>query len=264
MEVVSQTHQGMIRDHNEDSFLVDESLGLYIVADGMGGHRAGDVASRIAVDAVRKRLQNALAGSPLSDADLALEVSSAVEFANQEIRSAALRTPDQKGMGTTIVLILVRGGKAVLAHVGDSRAYRWRGADFAKLTQDHSLLQEQVGAGVLTNREAKFSHNRNLVTRALGVEPRVEVEVQPIDIRQGDTFLLCSDGLNTMVDDIDIHHTMREVGANLPLAGRCLVEIANDNGGHDNVTLLLLRVNEVKPPEEEAGFGRRLMRMFGL
>lgn len=263
MEVTSQTHQGMIRDHNEDSLLVDEELGLYIVADGMGGHRAGDVASRLAVDTVRERLRTVLKSHHTVESEMLLEVKSAIELANTEIRSAAIRNPDQKGMGTTLVLLLTRGDKAVLAHVGDSRAYRWRGAEFAKMTQDHSLLQEQVGAGVLSNSEARYSHNRNLVTRALGVEPRVEAEVQQVDLRPGDIFMLCSDGLNTMVDDIDIYHTMREVGVNLPLAGRCLVEIANDNGGHDNITLILLRVTEIKTAESE-GFGRRLMRMFGF
>jgi protein phosphatase len=265
MEVTSQTHEGMVRDHNEDSFLVDEELGLYVVCDGMGGHRAGDVASKLAVETVRDRLRQSLKGRHASEADLLAEVTSAIELANAEIRNAAAKNPDQKGMGTTIVMILARGDKAILAHVGDSRAYRWRAAEFAKMTQDHSLLQEQVGAGVLTNKEARFSHNRNLVTRALGVEPRVDVEAQQIDIRPGDIYLLCSDGLNTMVDDIDIYHTVREVGANLPLAGRCLMEIANDNGGHDNVTLVLMRATEAKAEEShEEGFGRRFMRMFGF
>ena len=265
MEVTSQTHEGMVRDHNEDSHLVDDELGLYIVCDGMGGHRAGDVASKLAVETVRDRLRQALKGRHVSEADLLAEVTRAIELANTEIRSVAAKNPDQKGMGTTIVMMLVRGDQAVLAHVGDSRAYRWRGVEFAKLTQDHSLLQEQVGAGVLTNKEARFSHNRNLVTRALGVEPRVDVEAQQIDVRPGDIYLLCSDGLNTMVDDIDIYHTVREIGVNLPLSARCLVEIANDNGGHDNVTVVMMRATETKAGEtHEEGFGRRFMRMFGF
>jgi protein phosphatase len=166
-------------------------------------------------------------------------VKDAIDEANREIRRSARNSPERANMGTTVVLLVDRGEAAVVAHMGDSRIYRLREGHLVALTRDHSLLQEQVGAGFITNEEARHSHNRNLVTRALGVEENVEPEVNIVDIRPGDCFLLCSDGLNTMVADADIELVLAELEANPPLAAKVLVGVANDNGGHDNVTVAL-------------------------
>ncbi|ARU31225.1 hypothetical protein CAP31_05705 [Sulfuriferula sp. AH1] len=251
LEIASGTDPGVVRTFNEDSIAIERDLGLLMLADGMGGYKAGDVASAMATDLITDVLkqqrhsemaQSMRQFSQLSDSSQA--VKSAIEKINRVIYQSAQTNEEYHGMGTTVVLMLFHDGWATIAHVGDSRLYRMRNDAFELLTHDHSLLQEQVEMGVISSDEAKYSHNRNLVTRALGLDVDVKVDVCEIDVLPGDVYLLCSDGLNDMVDDADIELVMSELQANLPLAVTQLIQMANDNGGHDNVSVLIAKVQD--------------------
>lgn len=250
LEVTAQSHTGMLRDHNEDSFLVDPKSGLCLVADGMGGHLAGEVASKLCVDTIQARLLGSLQATDSSIETVSRAVKDAIEAANREIRINAKSAQERANMGTTLALLLPWKEQAIVAHVGDSRVYRLREGHLAPLTKDHSLLQEQVGAGFITHEEARLSHNRNLVTRALGVEDQVEPDMRVVDLRPEDIFLLCSDGLNTMVADADIELVLSKLEANPSLAAQVLIAIANDNGGQDNVTVALAWLG-AEPPASQ-------------
>jgi len=193
----------------QDNVLVDGTTGLCMVADGMGGHLAGEVASKLCVDTILARLSGVAQTPDTGIEALARTVRDAIEAANREIRINAHAAAERANMGTTVALLLPWKDKAIVAHVGDSRVYRLREGHLSPLTRDHSLLQEQVGAGFITHEEARNSHNRNLVTRALGVEDQVEPEMRVVDMHPGDIYLLCSDGLNTMVADADIEQVWR-------------------------------------------------------
>ena len=257
LEIASATDPGVVRSFNEDSIAIERELDLLVLADGMGGYKAGDVASAMAtglvVDDLKRKLGSELAAptihkpGKLSDASLA--VKSAIEKSNLAIYKTAQSNNKYQGMGTTVVLILFHDDWATIAHVGDSRLYRLRQGNFELLTHDHSLLQEQVEMGMISSEEAKDSHNRNLVTRALGVEAEVKADVREIDVLPGDIYLLCSDGLNDMVDDADIELAVSELQTNLPLVANQLVQMANDNGGHDNVSVLIAKVGDAMVEE---------------
>lgn len=262
MEVTAQSHTGMLRDHNEDSFLVDQKSGLCMVADGMGGHLAGEVASKLCVDTIQIRLAESMQALDSSIEEMAQAVREAIEMANREIRMNAKSSAERANMGTTVALMLPWRDSAIVAHVGDSRVYRLREGHLTSLTRDHSLLQEQVGAGFISNEEARLSHNRNLVTRALGVEDQVEPEMRVVDVCEGDIFLLCSDGLNTMVADGDIELVLSRLEVNPALAAKVLVNLANDNGGQDNVTVALAWRAAASAPEPSGAPGL-LSRLFG-
>lgn len=248
LEIASATDAGAIRSFNEDSIAADSDLGLLVLADGMGGYKAGDVASSIATGLVMdylKRILSEMAPSTIRSAKLSREsmaVKSTIEKTNLAIYQTAQTDSKYTGMGTTIVLILFHHGLATIAHVGDSRLYRLRQGRLELLTHDHSLLQEQVEMGLISSEDAKVSHNRNLVSRALGVEAEIRVDISEHNVQPNDIYLLCSDGLNDMVDDADIELAMNELRNNLPLAANQLVQMANDNGGHDNVSVLIAKV----------------------
>lgn len=249
LEIASATDPGVVRSFNEDSIAIERELGLLVLADGMGGYKAGDVASAMATGLVVDDLKRKLSGEieqvlakPGKLSDVSLAVKSAIEKSNRAIYKTAQANNKYHGMGTTVVLMLFHDDWATIAHVGDSRLYRMRHGKFELLTHDHSLLQEQVEMGMISSEEAKDSHNRNLVTRALGVEAEVKVDVREIDVLPDDIYLLCSDGLNDMVDDTDIELAVSELQANLPLVANQLMQMANDNGGHDNVSVLVAKV----------------------
>jgi protein phosphatase len=251
VEFASATDAGVVRKFNEDSIATDSEIGLMVLADGMGGYMAGDVASALAISVVKEELVSALGSlEPVENNDTAkrflpqtLAVKLAADKANQMILRVARKNSQCQGMGTTLTLALFHDDRISIAHVGDSRLYRLRYDRLEQLTVDHSLLQGQVAAGLIDSGDAKLSHNRNLVTRALGKEETVEVDVREEDVLPGDIYLLCSDGLNDMVEDADIELALRELKANLPLAANLLVQMANDNGGHDNVSVVLARVH---------------------
>jgi protein phosphatase len=258
----------MVRSHNEDTIGTDPSIGLAVLADGMGGYNAGEVASGIAVALIAKEAREfvgklqAAPMDPVGEAQTAAEIlQDAIARANNSIYRAASSKPQYAGMGTTLVVVLLTPSRINVAHVGDSRLYRVRGSQLALLTRDHSLLQEQIDSGIITKEMARLSQNKNLVTRAVGIEPSVEAEINHFEVREGDTYLLCSDGLNDMVEDEDILLTLSSLQANLPLAANQLVQLANDNGGRDNVSVILIRIKKSSPAAQ--GLLGRLKTWFG-
>jgi protein phosphatase len=249
LEIVSCTDPGIVRSHNEDSIAADAAKGLVVLADGMGGYNAGEVASGMATTVITTELQRLLDERPAHDLDPDTGRSRAeallreqIAKANTSIYQAAQSQPQYAGMGTTLVAAMFHDNKVTVAHIGDSRLYRLRGEDFTQVTRDHSLLQEQIDSGMITPEQAKFSQNKNLVTRALGIDATVEPELHEYETRVGDIYLLCSDGLNDMVSDEDMGMTLQTLAANLQLAAQQLVQMANDNGGRDNVSVILVRI----------------------
>lgn len=248
LQVASATHPGAIRSCNEDSTATDGDLGLLVLADGMGGYKAGDVASSIATGLIMDYLRAQIeqmgpsAGRFSGLSPEAWAIQSTLEKTNLAIYNTAKSDTKFASMGTTIVLILFHQSLATIAHVGDSRAYRLRDGRLSLLTHDHSLLQQQVEMGLITTEHARVSHNRNLVSRALGADPEIRIEITEHHVQPDDIFLLCSDGLNDMVDDADIELAVRELRANPILTVNQLVQMANDNGGHDNISVILAKV----------------------
>ena len=240
----------MVRSHNEDCVFVDGEAGLAVLADGMGGYNAGEVASGIAVDVVSNGLLPELAsGRELSKVDIqsglthaALLLQQQIAAANKGIYEAAQTRPECAGMGTTIVAAIFHGNRVSIGHIGDSRLYRLRGEKFEQLTHDHSLLQEQIDSGQLTAEQAKYSLNKNLVTRALGIEAIVPADIAEYRVEANDIYLLCSDGLTDMVDPDVVHGIVDEQRATLEVAATQLIELANQNGGRDNISVVLARV----------------------
>lgn len=240
----------MVRSHNEDSVSFDAPSGLVVLADGMGGYNAGEVASGIAVSVVATEIKHHLGNVNPEDKDAFSGEDAAVvllrdnvQKANASIFHAAQSQPQYAGMGTTIVAAVFYDDRVAVAHVGDSRMYRLRGEVFECITRDHSLLQEQIDSGMISKEDARTSKNKNLVTRAVGIDAEVEAEVHVHDVRVGDIYVLCSDGLNDMVEDEEIGATLQILKANLPLAANELIQLANDNGGRDNVSVILVKVN---------------------
>jgi serine/threonine protein phosphatase PrpC len=249
LEIVSCTDPGVVRSHNEDSIALDAENGLVILADGMGGYNAGEVASGMATTVIVTELQRLLGEKAISADDepggpgLAQELlREQIEKANTSIYQASQSQPQYAGMGTTLVVALFNDNRMTVAHIGDSRLYRLRGEEFKQVTKDHSLLQEQIDRGMITAEQAKQSQNKNLVTRALGIDPTVEPEIHDYDTLPGDVYLLCSDGLCDMVSDADIVLVLQALGANLNLCAQQLVQQANDNGGRDNISVILVKV----------------------
>jgi PPM family protein phosphatase len=250
LEVASLSHPGMVRAHNEDAVFVDGAAGLAVLADGMGGYNAGEVASGIAVDVItRNMLPELLSRRDLTKVDgssglthAALLLQQNIEVANKTIYDAAQARPECAGMGTTIVASVFRGNRASIGHVGDSRCYRLRGHTLEQLTRDHSLLQEQIDSGMLTPERAKYSLNKNLVTRALGIDESAPVDVVEYRVETGDLYLLCSDGLTDMVDAEVIGPILARNRASLAGAAAELVDLANRNGGRDNISVVLVGI----------------------
>ncbi|MCL2346034.1 MAG: Stp1/IreP family PP2C-type Ser/Thr phosphatase [Desulfobulbus sp.] len=247
LEMVARTDPGLLRSRNEDAVFADAALGVAILADGMGGYNAGEVASGMACTLLAANFARfaPMCNEQIDDDDpafMARHLASEVTLANRAIFQAAQGEPRYAGMGTTLVLAWFHDNQVGVAHVGDSRFYRLRQNDFELLTKDHSVLQEQIDSGMLTPEEARYAEHRNLVTRALGVDPEVDVEIHVHDVQAGDLLLLCSDGLSEMVEDEGIRQTLQTLGGNLELAAEELVHLANDNGGRDNISLILVRV----------------------
>ncbi len=249
LEISSCTDPGMVRSHNEDAIAADAANGLVVLADGMGGYNAGEVASGMATTVIITEMQQMLANvQPYAiDEKTNKEVGARlireqVLKANSSIYQAAQSQPQYAGMGTTLVVCLFYDNRVLVAHLGDSRLYLLREGKFKQVTRDHSLLQEQIDSGLITPEQAKNAAHKNLVTKALGIDPSVEPEVKEYPVQPGDIFLLCSDGLCDMVEDEDIGMTVQALGANLNLCAQQLVQMANDNGGRDNVSVILVRV----------------------
>lgn len=253
LEIAVRTDQGRVRGHNEDAVFANPGLGVVILADGMGGYSAGEVASNMATMLISSELEAALKCRAPEEADedgrpyahrCLLEK---VALANESIYNAAFMQPQYAGMGTTLVAALFYDNRVSVVHIGDSRLYRLRGSELCAMTRDHSLLQEQIDSGMITLAEARYSQNRNLVTRALGVDRQVETELNDFPVQVGDIYLLCSDGLNDMVEDEDIRVTLQSLGSDVERAAAQLVQMANDKGGRDNVSVIVIKVSREYP-----------------
>lgn len=268
LQIVSITDPGRVRGHNEDCVESRPELGIVVLADGMGGYNAGEVASGMATSLIAAGLTSAWKKDVLSrldrDGSMALSrniLQAQVRLANTAIYEAAQKDPHCAGMGTTLVACLFYDNFLTVGHIGDSRLYRMRNDALEQVTRDHSLLQEQIDSGLITKEDARSSHNKNLVTRALGIDPDVETEIHTYDVQEGDIFLLCSDGLNDMIEDDEIQMTLIALRSNLDLTAQQLVQAANDAGGRDNVSVMLVRV--MQNFGLERGFWARVKSWFG-
>jgi PPM family protein phosphatase len=251
---VALTDTGKVREHNEDMIGSELDIGLFVLADGMGGYNAGEVASGIAVKTIINLVRDAFVREDLSVRDQesgltrpSIILRDAIHRANKIIYHTSKTQPQCEGMGTTVVACLFHDNKVSIAHVGDSRVYRLRDNRFEQMTLDHSLLQELVDRGFYSPEEAARAANKNYVTRALGVEPNVDVEIQEVPVNKGEVFILCSDGLSDMVEDEDIHLTINTFSANLDTVAKQLIQLANDNGGRDNVSVVMAHVIDAFP-----------------
>lgn len=246
------THQGLVRDHNEDSIGSESDMGLLVLADGMGGHKGGEVASALAVDTILSQLKKSLVDIKPGQIDdttgycqESMAIERAIKEANSVIYQASKNNIQYEGMGTTVVVLLLYDNRLTVAHVGDSRLYRMRNSILEQLTRDHTLLQELVDRGFYTKQEARKSLNKNLVTRAVGVNPTVDIDLLEDIAITDDIFLLCSDGLTDMIDDDLIEGTILNYRDDLEKTAKELVNQANQHGGKDNVSAMLAK--PVKP-----------------
>ena len=239
----AQTDPGRTRSNNEDAVVFDELTRLGVLADGMGGYNAGEVASGMATEFIKADLGAWLseAGEQADMAQIRLAIETCVDNTNAAIFNAANTHAHYSGMGTTLVVGVFFGDRLLLGHIGDSRCYRLRGDTLVQITRDHSLLQEQIDAGLLTPAEAALSPNKNLVTRALGVDADVILDLNEYSLEPGDLYLMCSDGLTDMMDDRQIADTLQQ-RAPLSVMANDLVNQANANGGRDNIAVLLTQV----------------------
>jgi len=243
---------GRKRKGNEDSLFVNPEQHLFVVADGMGGHAAGEIASKVAVDAINEFV--CLTGGdeeitwPFGlDENISYDgnrLKTAIRYANRKVLEATKEKSEYEGMATTVAAVLVDGDAANLGHVGDSRVYLVREGQITQLTSDHSWVNEQIQSGVISPDQARTHPLRNVVTRALGGKPDLQVDMQQHKAKAGDLLILCSDGLTTMIPDEEIARVVREAGSDVEKAAQALVASANAKGGEDNITVLLIRFDE--------------------
>ncbi len=261
ISVARLTDVGLHRDHNEDAVASDLSIGLLVLADGMGGYKAGEVASEIAVLTLTAEITEAMRHKPalrfmpglLPEAQMLIH---AVERANETIYQISQEQPQCAGMGTTLVAGIFTDNKLIVGHIGDSRMYRLRDCTLTQITEDHSLLQEQLNAGLITPQQAKVSVNKNLVTRALGIDEEVDLEIQEFAVEVDDIYLLCSDGLTDLVEDEVISKILLDANGNIEYAATRLVQTANEYGGKDNISVVIAKTN--KPFSQEGGWVKNL------
>ena len=238
LQVCAKTDIGLSRNNNEDRYFVDEQQGLFIVADGMGGHAAGEVASQIAVETVCQVLHSVDKTNPQQ------QLKQAVTEANLAVRQAAKANPSLNGMGTTLSIILLHQQQGYLAHVGDSRIYRLRNQKLQQLSDDHSLVGEQLRQGTITPEQAKSSSLGNILLQAIGLSPQLDIYQNKISLAPADQFLLCSDGLTDMVADTEIEKHLSQPGT-INLHCEALINAALAAGGKDNITAILLQIEQL-------------------
>lgn len=240
MNTFSITDTGRIRTSNQDCVFCEENAvgsfpNLFLVADGMGGHQAGDMASRICVEEVVRQIQATDRKTPVSVLEQAISV------ANQKIYQTAIQDKALEGMGTTLVGTMIEGNTAYIVNIGDSRLYQLRDT-LRQITVDHSLVEEMVQSGEIQKNEMRTHPNKNIITRALGTDTAVRPDCFEIEVQEGDVLLLCSDGLSNMLEDNQIENIVRENAEDLKQAGESLVRQANDAGGKDNISVILIRL----------------------
>jgi len=243
-----KTDVGLMRDHNEDAISCDENIGLAILADGMGGHRGGEMASAITVstvlEAVTEKIKKIKSGESDKETGYSLEslaVHEAITLANKNVHDSSETNAQYRGMGTTVVVTLFYDNRFTVAHVGDSRLYRLRDAELEQITRDHSLMQELIDRGFYTPEQARNSLNKNLVTRAIGIDKKVQIDVQEDITMVNDIYLLCSDGVNDMIEDELIRTAMLDNENDLEKAAEEIIRLANEHGGKDNISALLVK-----------------------
>lgn len=243
-----QTDTGLVRDHNEDAIIYDENIALAILADGMGGHRGGEMASAITVSTVLEFIFEKYKDIKAGDTDEAtgysaesLLVHEAVTQANKNVHDSSEANAQYRGMGTTVVVLMFYDNRFTVAHVGDSRLYRLRDGELEQITRDHSLMQELIDRGFYTPEQARNSLNKNLVTRAVGIDSKVQIDIQEDIAMVDDIYLLCSDGVNDMIEDHQIKSVIIENADNLENAATEIVRLANQHGGKDNISALLAK-----------------------
>lgn len=266
LEIATRTDPGKLRGLNEDSIVTASEFGLLVLADGMGGYTAGDVASNLVTSTIADVVSRGLRENP--DSHVATLLQRAVKIANGAIyleglqRAQRPNVRQEQAIGSTVALLLFRNHRVTILHIGDSRVYRLRDYRLELMTHDHSLVQEQIDLGIISAENAGTSHNRHLVTRGLGLQATVAASLQESAALPGDIFLLCSDGLNDMVDNDDIELVLNSLQANLPLAAGQLVMIANDNGGDDNISVILAKVtaHSLSAVKKKGFFARLLGR----
>ena len=234
-EFFARTDRGRVRNNNEDSVAFDRDAQIAVLADGMGGYNAGEVASAMATELLASRLLGQASDDCLRDS---------IDEANAEIYFAAQSEPGCHGMGTTLAVAWFANDRLTTAHIGDSRVYRLRGDGLDRLTRDHSVLQEALDSGIISAEEARFYPDKHLITRALGIDFAVDSEIQEFPVLAGDTYLLCSDGLSDMVDDEEIGQVLLQRRNDPALAADELVQVANENGGRDNVSVVVVKVRD--------------------
>jgi protein phosphatase len=243
---------GRKRKGNEDALAVDEEQKLYVVADGMGGHAAGEVASRIAVESIEEFVTLTSGNQEITwpfglDETISYDgnrLKTAIRHANRKVLEATRESAELEGMATTVAAVLVEDDIANLAHVGDSRIYLWSGGEMTLLTSDHSWVNEQIQTGVISPEQARSHPLRNVVTRALGGRADLLVDIQSRKMESGDVLLVCSDGLTTMMADDEIAGSLAESGGDIVKAARALVDESNERGGEDNITVVLMKFEE--------------------
>lgn len=253
----TRTDPGRARDNNEDALVFDDPTQLCVLADGMGGYNAGEIASGMATAFIKSEMARWLseAGRHAKIKEIRRALEICVDNANRSIFNASDSNPQYSGMGTTLVVGVFHGNTLLLGHIGDSRCYRLRNHELLQITKDHSLLQEQIDAGLITQEQASSSSIKNLVTRALGVEDAVALEINEHEVEAGDCYLMCSDGLTDMVDDAEIASIL---GGADPMEQKAdsLVAVANEHGGRDNISVLLVQVDAAS---EKRGLISRLL-----
>ncbi len=267
LHIAVRSDVGRVRARNEDRIGEDLEIGVVVLADGMGGYRGGDVASAIAVDTILKHLRAAIPSFAPGEIDAAtgypreaLAVRQSIIRANKLIFETASAEPQYRGMGTTLVMAIFYDDRMTISNIGDSRMYRFRDEQLEQLTADHTLRQELVDRGFCTPEEARTSLNKNLVTRALGTEPWVKIDIHEHGAVPNDIYLLCSDGLSDMIDDQDIYRILKGSGNDLDTAAEHLISLANENGGKDNVSVVLVSPRKPFPARQQ--WHQKLARWF--
>lgn len=267
IKIVGITDTGKVRRNNEDSIGYDSVLGLVVLADGMGGHLGGEVASSITVDTIIENTQQNLPSITAGQIDPgtgfsfeSICIQDSVEQANDLVYRRSCSEADLRGMGTTVVVLLFYENRFSLAHIGDSRCYRYRGGNFDQITKDHSLMQELIDRGFYTPEEARKSLNKNLVTKALGIDPTIKPDIHEELVMKNDIYLLCSDGLTDLVEDEYIGLTINRFSDNLEEAAKQLITKANQNGGKDNISVILCRI--IEDFSESRGWFKKLIEWF--
>jgi protein phosphatase len=243
----TQSDQGRVRPSNEDAFIANPKINLYLVADGMGGHAAGEIASKIAAAAV----EEVMAAQKVQDIPLEEVLQSAAELANHRIYESQRETPEYTGMGSTLTALAFRNNHYYIAHVGDSRAYLLRDGSLDQLTEDHSYVWPLFEKGILKKSELCTHPCKNLITRAIGTHPQVSVDIREGSVQDEDVYLLCSDGLTDAVPDEGIREILSKSGKSADELGQTLIEAANAGGGPDNITVVVVRLASKKPAKHK-------------